>query len=285
MKKDNYFQNQKISIILPVLNGEKTLAACLKSLLAQEKDFLELIVVNNGSSDKTADIIKSFAKYDKRLKYIFEPLRGRGKARNVAVKAVRGDVIVMTDADCLVPKNWLGDLTKKILTGEFKAVMGFQDNAFINYWTKMRQLADEENILKKKKGVFIAHLDTKNFACEAKILKELGFDENLNSCEDFDLFLNLQKNDISIFFLPDLRVSHWHDASAREVFTTERSRAFSYAAILRKHNLPKERKIDFFSFPFWVFWQIIKSPYQAPYRIISDLGRKIGLINYYFYKR
>jgi len=171
--ENKIFKNSRISIILPVLNGEKTLAACLKSLLAQNIDFLELVVVDNGSSDKTASIIKSYAKYDKRIIYIFEPKKGRGRARNIALKAVSGDIVAMTDADCLVPENWLYDLTKKILTGEFVAVMGFEKEAMSNYWTKMRQLADEENIAKKIKGDFVSHLDTKNFACETKLLKKL----------------------------------------------------------------------------------------------------------------
>lgn len=273
-----------ISIILPVLNGEKTLASCLKSLLVQKTNFLELIVVDNASDDKTAGVIKSFARYDKRIVYIYEPIKGRGKARSVALKAARGDVIVMTDADCLVPDNWLNILTEPIINGKELAVMGFESDAIGNYWTKMRQFEDENNLFKKVKDGFISHLDTKNFTCEAALLKRIGFDENFKSCEDLDLFFNLQKQGIKIKFLPDLRVAHFHDASVVEVFKTERSRAFSSAAILKKHGLPEFSKMSFMLFPFWALWQIIKSPYRAPYRILSDFAWKVGLIDYYFYK-
>ena len=284
VSENNIIRNGRISVIVPVLNAEKTLAACLKSLLSQKIDFLELIVVDNASDDKTAEIIKSFAAYDKRIVYIYEATKGRGRARSAALKAVRGDVVAMTDADCLVPDNWLGALTEKIINGEELAVMGFESDAVGNYWTKMRQLEDEINLFKKVKNGFISHLDTKNFACEAKLLKKIGFDENFKSCEDLDLFFNFQKIGIKIKFLPDLRVAHFHDVSAKEVFKTERNRAFSSAAIFKKHKLSEFNKMDFISFPFWAIWQIIKSPYRAPYRILSDFAWKIGLIDYYFYK-
>jgi len=94
----------------------------------------------------------------------------------------------------------------------------------------------------------------------------------------------LQKKNIKIFFLPNLRVAHFHDASAKELFKTERDRAFSSAIIFKKHGLKTGNLITFLSFPFWAFWQIIKNPYQAPYRILSDFAWKVGIISHYFYK-
>lgn len=271
----------KISIIIPVFNAEKTLSKCLQSVLKQDNDFLELIVVDNNSSDKSAEIIKTYAKYDKRLRYVFEAKKGRGSARQRVLREARGDIIAMIDADCIAPENWLRQIVEKISSGEVSAVMGFEDDAIKNYWTKMRQSEDEKTIFAKVKNDFINHLDTKNFACRADILKEIGFDESLSACEDIDLFFNFQKKGIKIFFLPTLRVSHFHDSSWLELFKTESQRAFFYTSILKKHGFPPEPFINFLSFPFWAIWQIIKNPYRAPYRLLSDFAWKLGIVKYY----
>ena len=75
----------------------------------------EVIVVDNNSTDKTKRIIEKFQHKDKKIKSVFEPHRSRGAARNAGVNVAKGKIIEMTDAYCVVQKNWIQELIKPIV--------------------------------------------------------------------------------------------------------------------------------------------------------------------------
>ena len=102
----------------------------------------EIIVINNNSTDKTKDIIYTYKEKNKKIKYVFEPRRSRGAARNKGIITANGDVITMTDCDCIVPENWIASIIKPIIEDNELIVMGSEDNVVKNYWTKNIQ---EEN--------------------------------------------------------------------------------------------------------------------------------------------
>lgn len=99
----------KVSIIVPVYNGEKTLPLCLDSLMRLDypKENLEIIVVDNGSVDETARIIKRYP-----VKYVYEPHKGRARARNKGVELAQGRFVAFLDADCVAHKDWLRNILK-----------------------------------------------------------------------------------------------------------------------------------------------------------------------------
>ncbi len=96
---------KKVSVIVPVYNGEATLQRCLDSLLAQTWADIELVVVNNASSDSTAAICAACP--DPRLVYLEEPRRGVSRARNTGLAAAGGDYIMFVDADDFVEPDML----------------------------------------------------------------------------------------------------------------------------------------------------------------------------------
>lgn len=79
----------KVSVIIPVYNGEKTLARCLNSVLNQTHSNYEVIVVDNNSTDKTKEIINKFKEEDSKIRYAFEPYRSRGAARNKGIETAK----------------------------------------------------------------------------------------------------------------------------------------------------------------------------------------------------
>lgn len=87
----------KISIILPVYNGEKYIENAIESVLAQTLTDFELIVINDGSTDSTLSVINRFK--DKRIKIITQENQGPGASRNNALKIAKGDYIMFLDAD------------------------------------------------------------------------------------------------------------------------------------------------------------------------------------------
>lgn len=85
-----------LSVIVPVYNTERYLAECLGSIVGQKVDFdMEVVVVNDGSSDGSLNVIKNFAAKDARIRVIDQANRGFSGARNVAIDAIRGGGAVL----------------------------------------------------------------------------------------------------------------------------------------------------------------------------------------------
>ena len=90
----------KISVIIPVYNTEKYLEQCLESVINQTYKDLEIICVNDASTDNSFDVINEYSKKDSRIKYInFETNKGVSAARNVGLEAATGDYICFIDSD------------------------------------------------------------------------------------------------------------------------------------------------------------------------------------------
>jgi glycosyltransferase involved in cell wall biosynthesis len=91
-----------ISVIIPAFNEEKFLGNCLFSLKNQDFNDFEIIVVDNNSRDKTSKIAKKFG-----VKLVSEKNQGAALARNRGAKEAKGEILAFTDADTILPKNWL----------------------------------------------------------------------------------------------------------------------------------------------------------------------------------
>ncbi|MBI4573499.1 MAG: glycosyltransferase family 2 protein, partial [candidate division NC10 bacterium] len=87
-----------VSVILPVYNGERFLAAAIASILAQDYQPIEVIVVDDGSTDGTAAIARSF----QGVRYLYQPNQGPAFARNAGIAVARGAFIAFLDADDLM---------------------------------------------------------------------------------------------------------------------------------------------------------------------------------------
>ncbi len=112
--KTDFMEKPKVSIVIAAFNAEKTIERVLDSML--ELDYpeeFEIIVVNDGSNDRTREIMQTFSKNGK-IKFIdFEKNHGVCKARNAGIKIARFPIVVNMDHDCIPEKNWL----KKIVEG------------------------------------------------------------------------------------------------------------------------------------------------------------------------
>lgn len=92
-----------VSVIVPVYNGERFLRQALDSIVAQTYPQLELIVVDDGSTDATGEIAQSYAQ----TRYLRQPNQGNGSAKNTGLAAARGEFIAFLDADDLWPPDKL----------------------------------------------------------------------------------------------------------------------------------------------------------------------------------
>ena len=99
LRMDN-LTTPKISVILPAYNGEAFLENCLKLLLSQTLRDIEIICINDGSTDGTGEILREFARQDSRIKIFELPNNsGAGVARNMGIKMAKGEFIAFLDSD------------------------------------------------------------------------------------------------------------------------------------------------------------------------------------------
>lgn len=104
-----------VSIIMPCYNSEKYIEAALRSVEAQTYENWECIVIDDGSSDKSKEIIKGFEARDKRFKYFYQENKGSAGAKNAGIEKAEGEFIQFLDADDVILRDKL-----KICTGRFK---------------------------------------------------------------------------------------------------------------------------------------------------------------------
>lgn len=107
-------QDKIVSIILPVFNAERFLPQCLDSILGQSYLQWELIAVNDGSKDRSLEILKSYEKRDDRIHIISKKNEGVSIARNVALSQVRGEYIYFVDSDDIVMQDALSILIRTL---------------------------------------------------------------------------------------------------------------------------------------------------------------------------
>jgi len=210
-------KKMKVSVIIPVYNSEKTLKQCLNSVLNQGYKDYEVIIVNNNSSDKTEEIIKDFREKSKKIKYLFEEKRGIGASRNTGEKKAKGEIILMTDSDCIVPENWVESMIEAIKG--YDAVQGFQEAVSNNYWSKYKQKISEEKYKNENMKNPLGKIDTKNFAIRKEVLRKIGFtSRKYFSGNDTYLSIKLTENNCKVRFVKDIRVKHFHATSFKKVF-------------------------------------------------------------------
>lgn len=104
---------EKVSIIIPVYSVEKFLPKCLDSVVGQTYNNLEIICVDDGTPDRSAAVISSYAKKDDRIRLISQKNQGLSGARNTGIKFATGKYIVFLDGDDWIDLNTIEDAVKK----------------------------------------------------------------------------------------------------------------------------------------------------------------------------
>lgn len=106
------FQEKLVSIITPCYNGERYVSQTIESVLAQTYTKWEMLIVDDGSKDNSARIIKDYCKKDSRIKLIQQPNGGSANARNHGIREAKGQYIALLDSDDLWEKNFLDEQIK-----------------------------------------------------------------------------------------------------------------------------------------------------------------------------
>jgi len=95
-----------ISFIIPIYNAEKYLSACITSLVCQTEKDLQIILVDDGSTDRSLAIAQEWAAKDARLEVYHQPNSGQSAARNRGLKHAKGEYVAFVDADDAISQDW-----------------------------------------------------------------------------------------------------------------------------------------------------------------------------------
>jgi len=127
-----------ISIIIPVYNEEKVIGECLKSLQSQTYEPYEIILIDDGSTDKTLKIIRNWKFEIGDLKLLRQEHKGPGPARNLGASKAKGEILVFVDSDMTFDRDFIKELVSPILEG--KTIGTFSKNEMNankdNIWSK-----------------------------------------------------------------------------------------------------------------------------------------------------
>ena len=245
-----------ISIIIPAYDAEATLAECLEACLAQTHADCEVIVVDDESSDATAEIAQGF----EGVSYVHQENAGPAAARNHGVRMAKGDVVVLTDSDCIPEPNWIEELITGFDAEEVVAVGGTYGIA--NPESPLARIIHAEIQLRHEQFTeTVDFLGSFNVAYRREVFLAIGgFDENFRAAsgEDNDLAYRLQDSGGIMRFVPTAIVNHYHPTELYPYLKTQMNHGFWRMKLYAKH--PKRSggdqyagKLDFLSIPFALF--------------------------------
>jgi len=178
----NNSSNPSVSIIIPVFNGSKTLESTLKAVFKSDYPNFEVIVVDDGSTDNSVEIAKKFP-----CKIIQKKTNtGAADSRNIGAKAARGEILLFTDADCIVKKDTVTKILESfkkgsdIVAGTYAKVPFNKNNLFSSY----HSLLCYHNYINSSVALFGTHCA----AIKRKLFRKLGgFDSSISGATIEDL--------------------------------------------------------------------------------------------------
>ncbi len=193
-----------ISIIIPVYNHARVLRRCLSSIKRQTYRPLEVIIVNDGSTDNFAEVMSNIRRdYSKngaavpdadwRIKIIEQKNLGAAAARNAGFAESLGNYVIFWDADTVARPNMLQKMKQALDTHPMSS---YAYSRFCFGWKKMQSHEFDANLLKK-----INYIDTTALIRRADFSL---FDESLKRFQDWDLWLGLLKKNKTGIFVPEI---------------------------------------------------------------------------------
>ena len=197
----------RVALIVAVYNGQATLRACLDSLLRLDypAERLEVVCVDNDSTDATPRILASFGE---RLRVLRESTRGPAAARNCGIRQTRSDVVALTDADCVVDRQWLRHLVAPlrdpgvgIVGGKILSVQPC--NAIEAFGERIHDHARALN------EITPPYVITMNWAARRAVLERVGlFNEALRRSSDVDCSYRMVDAGYRLAYAPAAVIYH-----------------------------------------------------------------------------
>ena len=210
-----------ISIIIPVFNQAEKLKYCLNSILEQTFNTYEVIIINDGSTDKSGEVIRGFENKFKTVgidyRIIEQTNRGAPNARNHGFQAAKGDYVIFCDADAILEKNCLWEMINAL---QDNLQASFVYSSF--YWGKKLFKLQPFDAGKLRQMPYIHTISLIRY----KDFPITGWDESLKRFQDWDLWLSfIEQGKIGVWInkplfqvCPGGTISNWLPSFAYKLF-------------------------------------------------------------------
>ena len=277
----------KVSVIIPTYNEEKVIKNCLDSLEKQTVKDMEVIMVDDGSMDRTLDVLKTIHYSLFTIHLLQQQHRGPGEARNLGAKKAGGEILVFVDADMTFDKDFIKQLVKPIIDG--KTIGTFSKEEFVsnkdNAWSKCWNI---------NKGLPIDRMHPKNYpntqpvfrAILKKEFEKAGGFKPIGYIDDYTIS---EKLGIQATATPGAIFYHQNPENLLEVFKQARwiGKSEYKRRKIKNENVMRLVTMVRYSVPLSLINGLYKSikfklPYFLIFKLIYDLAIEISLIGSFF---
>lgn len=268
--------NDKVSVIIPTFNRSELLKKAIESLEKQSHQNLEIIIIDDFSTDNTAAIVAEMT--DDRIIYLkHEVNKGGSEARNTGLRRATGNFIGFLDSD----DQWLPEKIEKQLEK-------FNDEPDVGVVYSGVQVVDENNqptrkIIPEYRGDILSKLlefnyidTTSSVLVRKEVLDQIeGFDAKLPSCQDWDLYIRLAQ--VTKFdFVTESMVLFYHHSGER-ITTNKTSVLNGHLSIFEKYKklAMQQRKSTFHRFTLTIWKVVFRTGIIGQNKEVVQLSRKI----------
>ncbi len=205
----------KLSILIPAWNGEKYIKDCINSILDNDyQNFKIILIVGGTENDNSFDVAKKLEqKYLDKIKTLEQKVGNKNKALNLGFEKAEGDIIVLSDIDCLYQKNWLKRINEIFQNEKINVITSY----ILPFPSQNNSLAEFNNLMHGNNLVSCCesgNVIIGNKLCGANsmfrkevFLEKIGkFDETIPTGEDKILGITFNKNREQIFYFSDIYV-------------------------------------------------------------------------------
>jgi len=224
----------KVSVVVATYNGSRTLPNCLTSLGRLNYADYEVILVDDGSTDRTPDVAKSFPT----VRYLRQPNQGLSAARNTGIRAAAGEIVAFTDDDCRADEDWLYYLINDLLRSDWAGIGGHNflppDDSPVAAAVMASPGGPAHVLISDTEA---EHIPGCNMAFYKSVLEQIGrFDPIYRKAgDDVDICWRLEDGQFKIGFSPAAFVWHYRRSTVKAYLKQQTGYGEAEALLIAKH--------------------------------------------------
>jgi len=251
-----------ISIIIPVYNRPEELEELLQSLVGQSDSEFDVVVVDDGSTEKSETIVDKY-KEKLSIQYTYKENSGPGDSRNFGCRHSQANFFIFFDSDCIIPPEYIKSLKKELNDIQAYGGPDREHSSFtpiqkgISY--SMTSFFTTGGIRGNKKSIEKFHPRSFNMGYSREVYKKTGGFSKLRFGEDIDLSIRIVENGFKTILIPECFVYHKRRTNFKKFFKQIFNSGIARINLYKRH--PKSLKLVHFFPAAFVVYQLLSIPH------------------------